>query len=127
MELSAATFVSCLIDYLREHGLPNKLNIIIYSDGCTYQNRNVTMSHALLHFSIQNNVEIEQKYLTKGHTHMECDSVHASRERKLKNKEIYVPGDYLAASKIARTKPFPYNIKYVSYDFFRDYTKKSLQ
>ena len=33
---------------------------ILYSDGSTYQNRYSTLSKALLHFAVTQNVEVEQ-------------------------------------------------------------------
>ncbi|CAG9772240.1 unnamed protein product [Ceutorhynchus assimilis] len=49
----AATYASFLVDYLENSFLQPgiKLPIIIYSDGCTAQNRNSIMSKALLHLS----------------------------------------------------------------------------
>ncbi|MGR0295554.1 hypothetical protein ACUWCL_29440, partial [Klebsiella pneumoniae] len=55
---------------------------IVYSDGCTYQNRNVIMANAMLLASKITGFHIVQKYLTKGHTQMEVDSVHATIERE---------------------------------------------
>ncbi|CAH2002174.1 unnamed protein product [Acanthoscelides obtectus] len=81
-DLQASTFASFIVDYIRKHFNCEK-PIIIYSDGCTYQNRNTIMSNALLHLAMDLNVTIEQKFLIKGHTQMECDSVHATIERKL--------------------------------------------
>lgn len=36
---------------------------------------------------------------------MECDSVHSSIERKLKNREIHLPSDYVTITKEARKEP----------------------
>jgi len=60
-----------------------------------YQNRNSIMSNALLEFSKFKNITIEQKFLIKGHTQMECDGIHSLIERKLKNKNIFLPSDYV--------------------------------
>lgn len=62
----------------------NYNNIIFYSDGCGYQNRNIILLNALLSFSINNNIVIEQKYLVNCHTQMACNSVHSTNERSLK-------------------------------------------
>lgn len=69
------------------------------------------MANALLDFTIQNGVEVIQKYLVKGHSQMEGDSVHASIERKLKKRDIYLPSNFIKATK----KPCPYDA-----DFFKD-------
>ena len=65
--------------------VPNSIeSVIIWSDGCTYQNRNSTLSSAILHTlhggQKPNLKEVHQKYLTRGHTQMEVDSIHAATE-----------------------------------------------
>jgi hypothetical protein len=76
-ELEGSVFVSIIIKHLEKYYINEKKPIIIYSDGCGYQNRNVIMANALLHFSIKYQIIIEQKYLIKGYTQMQCDSVHS--------------------------------------------------
>lgn len=77
------------------------------------------LSNALLELSINNNVCIEQKYLTVGHTQMEVDSIHASIEKKLaKRKEVYVPADYLTIIHSARQNPRPYETTYLHHTDF---------
>lgn len=114
--------MSCLVDYLTRYCItPEKLPIVIYSDGCTAQNRNNVMANALLEFSIRNDVVIYQKYLEVGHTQMEVDSVHACIERKLKNREIKLPSDYVTITRESRKNPSLYEAVSCSYNFFRDY------
>ena len=64
---------------------PGVRTIVIYSDGCTNQNRNSTLSNTLLNISILANITIIQKFLEKGHTQMEADSMHSTIERKFKH------------------------------------------
>jgi hypothetical protein len=104
-DLQASTFASCLVDFLQEKYLSiDKKPIIIYSDGCTAQNRNATMANALLYLAEKYEECITQKNLEKGHTQMECDSVHATIERKLKNQDIYLPSDYARLCEKSRRK-----------------------
>lgn len=124
-DLTASTFASFVIDYLERYCLPKHLPIVIYSDGCTYQNRNNIMANALLNFSIKHKVTITQKYLEPGHTQMECDSVHAAIERQLKNREIHLPSDYITASKEARRNPTPYEALQINFSFVKNYNDKS--
>lgn len=121
-DLTASVFATCVTDYISTY-LNDELPVIIYSDGCGYQNRNSMMSNALLDLSVRGSREIIQKYLEKGHTQMECDSVHSAIEAELKNKSIYVPNDYVKICEKARPKS-PYIVKYLEHDFFKDYTKK---
>jgi len=123
-ELDASVFVSILLSHLETYCInidqEEKKNIILFSDGCGYQNRNSILSNALLNFSVQHNVVIEQKFLIKGHTQMPCDSVHSAIERKLKNKEIHLPSDYVRITKEARTL-CPYQATLLDHTFFNDY------
>ena len=50
-----------------------------------------------------------------------ADSVHGCVERHLKNALIYVPAQYLDKIKVARTKPFPFRVKFLHHDFFKDF------
>ena len=114
--LAANEFASCVTDFLADN--PGFSRYILYSDGCTYQNRNSTLAKALLHFAVTHKVEVEQKILEKGHTQMEVDSVQGCIKRHLKNASIYVPAQYVDKTESARTKPFPYRVKYLHQDFF---------
>lgn len=121
--LEASAFASCIIDHLEMVMNQKLLPIILYSDGCCAQNRNATLSNALLRLSIEKNIVITQKYLEKGHTHMECDSVHSAIECKLKRKEIYLPKQYVSITKTARKDPMPYEARLLDHTFFTDFSK----
>lgn len=120
--LCASTFTSCMIDYLEKHCVEPKIPVVIFSDGCTYQNRNSIMANSLLNFSIKHQIAITQKFLERGHTQMECDSVHSCIERRLKNREIYLPSDLYRASLEARKRPGPYEVYLLDYTFFKNYS-----
>lgn len=133
-DLSASSFTSCMVDNLK-HTLEDDLkNVIVWSDGCCYQNRSSIMANALLNLAKEKRVTIEQKYLVKGHTMMECDSVHSTIDtilnpkRGTRNKktvkEIYLPSEYALYAKEARKQPFPYRSRYLDFSFFTDYSKK---
>ncbi|CAG9772937.1 unnamed protein product [Ceutorhynchus assimilis] len=70
---------------------------------------------------MKHNVTIYQKYLEPGHTYMECDSVHANIERKLKNREIHLPSDYLSVTREARQNPRPYEAIDLDFSFFLNF------
>lgn len=122
-EVVASIFATCLIKYM-EDKFNDNIPIVIYSDGCTNQNRNTMMSNALLEHAIKNKKNITQKFLEKGHTQMEVDSVHSAIECNLKKKTIYLPTDYINICVEARTKPSPYEVMYLTYDYFTDYSSK---
>ncbi|XP_050297939.1 uncharacterized protein LOC126737202 [Anthonomus grandis grandis] len=123
-DLSASIFATGIIKHLKENCLTDKKPIILFSDGCCYQNRNAILSNALLYFSIEHNVIIEQKYLEKGHTQMECDSVHALIEKKLKHR-IILPSEYISVIRDSRTKPKRFDVCYLTHDQFLNFDIKS--
>lgn len=121
--VTANEFVSCIIDCL-ETVLSEDKNIkkiILYSDGCGYQNRNAILANALLDFAIRRKVEVIQKFLVRGHTQMEVDSAHSIIERGLKNKLINYPGDYIQVMENVRPAQ-PFIVKSLKYDFFNDFS-----
>lgn len=117
--LTADEFASIIVDFI-EKEVPED-EVILFSDGCTYQNRNAILANALLSVAIKKNKTIIQKFLEKGHTQMECDSVHSSIERRLKNRQIFTPGMYVEACLTARQKPKPYKVEYIQHEFFKAY------
>ena len=96
--------------------------MILYSDVCMYQNRNSIMSNALIHLSIELNIDIYQK---KGHTQMGYDSVHSTIEQSIKKKGIYLPSDYIKCTRDARTKLSPYNVFEVDHTFVKKSSETS--
>ena len=52
---------------------------------------------------------------------MECDSVHATCERALRDRKIYVPSNYVPYIEKARLEN-PYEVEYLTHDFFNTYT-----
>lgn len=126
-DLSASTFASCIIDALSKILEQTRLPVILWSDGCNYQNRNTVLSNVLLIMSEEYKVTIEQKFLTKVHTQMECDSVHSSIEAKLRNRDISLPDQYSDISKEARSKPMPYKSFFLQHTFFKNFSGKDFQ
>lgn len=125
-QTTAQEFTSILIYFLEDKVVPKAKEtgkiIILFSDGCSSQNRNSILSNALFHLASVNNVSILQKYLTKGHTQMEVDSMHSSIERVLKRTKIHLPADYIEVCKSARRSPFPYQVEYFTHGFFRNFS-----
>ncbi|KAF0746515.1 Uncharacterized protein FWK35_00025276, partial [Aphis craccivora] len=113
---SANEFTTIIVYFLQkfviEVAKENNVNIILFSDGCTYQNRNSTLANGLLNLSILSGVTILQKFLQRGHTQMEVDSMHSTIEQKI---------NYVSICKSAYTKS-PYTVEYLSHDFFKPFT-----
>ena len=115
--LQSTSFARCPVDYI-----DNELNnidvntIIIFSDGCGYQNVNITMSNALTFYYKTPGKTAVQKCLTKRHTQIEVDFVHRLIDRKLKKKQVYSPAGYVTVMLEARTSN-PYCVKKEFYIF----------
>lgn len=128
-ELNANCFSSIICDFLCTKIIPqleSTQQIILFSDGCSAQNRNCTLANALLNLAVEKGVCIIQKYLEKGHTQMECDSVHSTIEQKLKGRTINVPADYVSLCKSARKNPKPYEVYYLDHTYFKDFSTLNL-
>ena len=121
-DLSANTFASCIRDALATVVADERIKTItLYSDGCGYQNRNSLLSNMLLDFATAHRVVITQKYLERGHTQMEVDSIHSSIETRLKNRAVYYPGNYVEVFHECRLEQ-PYVVKEITHEFFKDFT-----
>lgn len=128
-ELSANCFSSIICNSLINNVIPQlepMQPIILYSDGCSAQNRNCALSNALLNLALEKHVCIIQKYLEKGHTQMECDSMYSTIERQLKGRTSNLPADYASLCKLGRKNHRPYEVSYLDYTFFKDFSKLNL-
>lgn len=123
-DLKATTYASFLVDYLTKLLENDPKDVVLFTDGCTAQNRNNIVSNALLRLAMAKNIVITQKYLEKGHTQMEVDSVHSVIERKLKNREIFLPSQYATITKEARKVPSPYQVITPDHTFFKNFAHK---
>ena len=94
--------------------------LVFFTDGCGYQNRNSTLSNALMNAALQHNIVIEHKYLQVGHMQMECDSMHSTIEHALRGKDINVPDDYVNIIKTARRRQ-PYIVNYLDHINFKNF------
>lgn len=52
---------------------------------------------------------------------MECDSVHATIEKRLKNRTIEIPNDYFQVTRDARRNSKPYEVICPTYSFFKNF------
>ena len=96
---------------------PTIKKLIVWSDGCTCQNRNAQLSNVYLHLGKEYDIVIEQKFLVVGHTQMECDSMHSTIERKTV-ADIFTPHGYYLIMEIARIRPSPYHVNPLCHDDF---------
>ena len=120
--LTANEFTSCVLDYLA--ALPTPVTkVVLYSAACVHQSMNSTLASALALFSMKHKVDVEQKFLVRGHEQVEVDSLHGCVDRLLKNIEIYAPTDYLTICKTAGSSSRTYHVKSLEHWFFKDYSQ----
>ena len=94
-KIEVANFTLCYIDYMTELKEQNlMLNmIVVWTDGCSYQNRCNILATSLLPF--EQNITVYIKYLEVGQTHMECDSIHSAVEKQKQKTDVNLPTDYV--------------------------------
>lgn len=78
--LVASTFTTCIIKHLK--------NCILESP------------NALISLCIEKNLTIEHKYLIVGHIQMVCDLTHSLIPRKINNKRINLPSEFVEYVKV---------------------------
>lgn len=107
---------SCLVKHLSHY--PHK-HVIIYSDTCTGQNRNIKMALSLLKLTQETCIEvIDQKFMVSGHSYLPNDSDFGMIEQAAKKKLIYTPDDWYSIIKTARKTNKFMLIKMEQGDFF---------
>lgn len=115
---------TCLMSFIQQ--LPDHVkHLSLFSDCCSGQNRNAIVACMLQQAVIQSkNVEIiDLKFLEPGHTHMECDSMHATIEAASEYAKIFVPNDWYNIIKLAKKTGKPYDVTHMHFDDVYDYKK----
>jgi hypothetical protein len=85
---------SFLLNYIGMKSAKGVKEFIFYSDNCSGQNRNRFVFSMYVLAANKYNVKITHRFLEKGHTQNEGDSVHACIERKSAGREIYTPSEW---------------------------------
>lgn len=106
----SAEISSCLLLFIKAKIEKGIKEFHIYSDNCSAQNKNQFLFSLYVMLSIRYNIKIVHTYLEVGHTHMEVDSVHATIEKSVKNVEIFLPSQWVAAMKVAKKNRPHYNV-----------------
>lgn len=99
--------------------------VILYSDTCGGQNRNKVVITAILSFlaTSRNIKRVTQKFFEKGHSHMECDSMHSCIEGEGSKGEVELPSDYITIMKAARKSGSPYRVTEICHSDIKDYSQ----
>ncbi|KAK7093661.1 hypothetical protein V1264_007365 [Littorina saxatilis] len=112
---------TCLLLHLKALP-PNITHVVLYSDTCSGQNRNQYAAAALQYVAqkLPNIETIDQTFLESGHTHMECDSMHACIERAKKNVTIHIPDQWNTVLQMARPSA-PYTVVPIKHSDIQDF------
>lgn len=100
------------------------IHVTFYSDNCCGQNKNkfITSLYSYAVYKFENIHSITHKYLIKGHTQNEGDSVHSLIEKEIqrhkKSGPVYAPCQYVTLIKNSRKNGKPFIINELTYDFF---------
>lgn len=119
---------SCVLKYLRclNDKAECAIDVIFYSDNCCGQQKNNFMMALYKHAvtTLTNINSITHKFLIKGHTQNEGDSVHSTIEKEVKRAllsgPIYLPSQYAMAMKTAKKNGKPYQVHELSHNDFFD-------
>lgn len=103
--------------------LPDTItHLSMFSDCCAGQNRNSIVASMLHQIILKTKIEvIDLKFLEPGHTHMECDSMHATIETASEYAKIFIPTDWVNVIRLAKKGGQPYDVNILSYKDFFDY------
>lgn len=99
---------SCLLHHLKENVTDDTKRVILYSDSCSGQNRNIKITLLLKHV-LENNLKnvkiIDQKYFVPGHSFNSCDRSFATIEKEKKmTGNIYSPDEWIKVIQTSKKK-----------------------
>lgn len=96
---------SCLVKHLNEHLPKETKNLLLYSDSCGGQNRNIKLALTLEKFLLLHDTldSIEQNFFVPGHSFNSCDRSFAVIENaKKKANGIYTPDQWISLIECAK-------------------------
>lgn len=117
---------TCVLRFIKEKSINNNIqHFVFYSDNCAGQQKNKFMLAIYFYAVRYLNVEsITHKYLIKGHTQNEGDSVHSLIERNvkrhLKSGPIYTPETFISVIRNAKKTGNPYKVFEMCFEDFYD-------
>ena len=118
MRLMEISPVKCLVTYItttfQDIWIPTK--IVIWSDGCGYQNKCATIANSLLQLVVDKKKSAKRVEIShsRPHPNIECDSIHSLIERRTKC-DIFTPREYVLAMEMAREIPSAYKVTEVQF------------
>lgn len=105
----AQEIAACLCRHFRERLPSNTKKIVLKSDSCYGQNKNIKLALILKKFidswPYPDLISIEQRYFVVGHSYNSCDRCFATIEKQKKRTEdIFVPSQWMNVMRQAKKK-----------------------
>lgn len=100
---------SCLFHFIEQNAKKGIKEFRFWSDNCAGQNRNRIVYSLYVYAAQKFNVSIYHRFLEKGHTQNEGDSIHSVIERASKSKIIYTPEEWRLLARWAKNEE-PYEV-----------------
>jgi hypothetical protein len=112
---------SCVYAFLKAMANDDIKSVTLYSDNCGGQNRN-RFFVSMLWYSLKSMKfsSISHKFLERGHTMNENDSVHSVIERSLKDVSVYTTPQLVTTIQLARRSK-PYYVTEMTSSDFKDF------
>lgn len=111
--------VAALRSSLKQRLMKATQSSIFFSDNCVPQNKNSMLFSMYNVLSCKYGIKIVHTYLEKGHTQMECDSIHAFIERRCSKQTLCTPSAFFGVIRTAKVKPPFYElVKMTQTDIF---------
>lgn len=112
---------SCLFKFIQHHAEKGVKDFRFWSDNCTGQNRNRIVFSLYLFVAKNYGVSVTHRFLEKGHTQNEGDSVHATIERSCRHKTIWVPEEWYCLVRWAKAEGDPYIVQEIQQNDIFDF------
>lgn len=112
---------SCLYDFIKTFAEKGAKEFRLWSDNCAGQNKNRIMFAMYAYAAEKFGVKITHRFLERGHTQNEGDSVHSVIERAGEHKVIYTPEEWKLLIRWAKTTDKPYQVKDVTREVVIDF------
>lgn len=117
----ASEVASCVFKFIETKVAEGYKDFRVMSDNCWCQNKNGPLFAMYNMASLKFNITIKHSYLEKGHTQMECDSIHSLIERRCKNETIFTPSDWYNRIRTAKVTLPRYVVCEMTQDIIYDF------
>ncbi|KAJ8732654.1 hypothetical protein PYW07_015253 [Mythimna separata] len=105
---------SCLLDFVKANVDQGAKEFRFWSDNCAGQNCNRFVFSLYVYAAKKFNISITHRFLQKGHTQNEGDSVHSVIERASQTRTIYTPHEWRLLVRWAKNEGESYVVRNVT-------------